>query len=334
MRIQALCLLALAPLLARADTVYMKDTDLTIEGKVHLETDEFIVLLIHEDQGKIRIAKNKIKKIEYDIKTQLANLGAEDYAARYKVALWALEKGMTADAINLLEEIKGKPGVEIDTAKRLGHAYEQRKQLDKALEAYNEYLKSKPDDAQVIERVNALAKEVNPEATGQGTPAPPKVADGLEADGLWIGENWGIACRTQQTVEPGSNNKMIACQSNGGTQDKVAFSRANPNGVPLNLSQSKEMVFRVFHNGPTRVSLAVAFTSGAGEFFESKQHSVQPNQWTDIAFRLDAKDFKAKKSDWKHTLELESKDNISRMAFMVYQQQRPFTMYVDGIFFK
>ncbi|MFH0939163.1 MAG: hypothetical protein V1899_07780 [Planctomycetota bacterium] len=334
--------LLLMSALARADTVYLTDTDRYLEGKVLRETDEFIILLVHNETGQIRIPRNKIKRIDYDIKTQLENLADDDIEGRYKVGVWAMGKGMFAEAIDLFESLKGKEGVGLEMLKLLAQAYEKRQPLDKyvracdqpqpldkALANYSDYLKVHPDDAVVAERIQALTKIVKP-ANGDG-PTTPKNIEGLEGDGIWNAERWPDAnpATAQQTAEPASGNKIISVQGEGGDKPKTAFSRA---GALLNLTDSKEMTLRVFLNAPSPVSLAVAFTNAAGEFFESKQIKIAQNSWNKIAFNVEAKDFKAAKNNWQHSLPLEGKERISRIFFLVYGQ-RPFTLYVDSLFF-
>jgi hypothetical protein len=322
-----------APLFA--DTVEMKDTGLKIEGKIHRETDDFIILLVHNETGQIRIPRNKIKNIEYDIRTQLEKIEEDDHAGRYKVAMWAIEKGMFPEAIDLLNQVKGKEGVPPEAAKLLGQAYEQRAQLDLALQNYNDYLKAKPDDKEVAARVEALAKEVGPEnpAGNPDQPAKPKIVDGLEGDGTWVAEKWpndANDCVAAITTEAGTGNKVISVTSAGGEKQKSAFSRT---GQPLNLSESKEMVFKVFLNTPAPMSLALAFNNAAGEFFESKQMRITPNAWQTMSLKVDGKDFKAQKNGWQHSLPLEGKERISRIYFMIYGT-RQYTLHVDSVFFK
>src|SRR5687768_17223229 len=122
--------LAASSTLLRADTVEMLETGLKIEGVVHRETDDFIILLLDGDRGQVKILKSKIKHIEYDIKTQLDKLAEDDHPGRYKVGLWAIEKGKFVDAIDLFESLKGKEGVDKEMLKHLGRAYDQRKQSD------------------------------------------------------------------------------------------------------------------------------------------------------------------------------------------------------------
>ena len=320
---------------SRADTIELAETGMKLEGKVQRDIDDYIVFILGDNTGTLRIPKSKIKNIEYDIKTQLANLKEDDYAGRYKVGLWAMERNMFPEAIELFEELEGKEGPGSDRLKHLGKAYEQRKQLDKALQNYSDYLKIHPEDSAIAEHVKTLSKEVNPDdaaaVTPDGKPAKPKHQDGLEGDGQWIVENWGIAGKAQFTLEPNTGNKMIVVQSDGGDKDKVAISRTGP---PLDLSDSKEMIVRMFHNGPAPMGIAVAFINTQGEFHESRAIRVPPNTWFPFSQKMDGKQFKANRNNFKdYDLEIEGKERVTRMVFLVYGA-KPFTLYLDGVYFK
>jgi len=316
----------------RADTVIMKETGLKLDGKVLRETDEFIVLLMHNDVGQVRILKSKIKSIEYDIKTQLEKIAEDDWLGRYKVGKWAFEKGLFPEAISLFESLEGKENVPAERLKLLGRAYEQRQQLDKALEKYADYLKAHPEDKEISERAATLAKEVNPAGAAATDPAAggkQKIVDGLEGDGAWVGENWGNAAKVQ-IITDNFVGKSVSVTSEGGDKDKAALTRT---GQPLNLSESKEMIFRVWFKSQAPGSLGVAFINSQNEFFEARPARLVPNTWNSVSIKVDGKDFKAEKSKWEHRLPLEGKERMSRIVFLIYGQ-RAFEMNIDSVFFK
>ncbi len=322
------------------------DEGLTLEGKVKRETGEFIFFLVNEDKGEIRIPKNKIKKIDYDITTKISALKEDDFAGRYKVGVWAMEKAMYVEAIAIFEKLKGQEGAGPDMLKLLAKAYEKRNQKDKAFEEYSEYLKLHPDDAEVAAKVAELKKIVAPDdpkaktdpATGAGAatgdaPKAKPVVEGLEGDGTWIAENWAIPAKAQFSVDPNNGNRTLVIQTEGfkGDKDKVAVSRT---GQPLDLSESKEMLLRVFHNEEKPIQMAIAFVNSQGEWHETAQIRVPPNSWNSPVYKIDGKRFKATRNNFKDfDLELEGKGNIKRIVFLFYTQ-KPFTLYLDGIFFK
>jgi len=323
-----------------ADTIEMKATGssgegLKMEGTIERETDDFIILSAQENTAVIRIPRSKIKSIEYDIKTQLNRLEEDDMVGRFKVGLWAMDKSMYPEAIEVFEEIKDEDGVPVDIHKKLGEAYEQRQQLDKALESYSQYLLSRPDDVDVKEKVAALIKEVKPEPDpAQVTPGAPvvkKIVDGLEADGNWLAEKWDNPATVQFTTDA-TGNKMVVIQTRVGQKDKAYVSRT---GAPLNLSDSKAMVFRVFHSSPQPITLAIGFNNSQGEFHETKQITrIMPEKWNNLSVRVDTKEFKAARNKFQsYDLALDGRERINQVVFLVYGQ-REVTLYIDSVFFK
>ena len=313
----------------RADTVFMKETNLRIEGRVLRETDEYVVLLVYKEAGQIRIPKSKIKRIEYDIKSQLAGLQDDDYPGHYKVAVWAMDKGKYKEAIDLFKKLEGTDGLGPDYLKLLGQCYDNTKQLDKALKCFSDYALIHPDDKETSDRKNELAKLVNPEAPG--TPQPAKNLDsGLAGTGAWQDEKWqdAIPCTCQMTTDK-DGKKVIAVKTTGGAKDKSAFTRTGA----LNLKDNKEMVFRIFQNGSTPLNMSVAFIDSKNEFMESKQLKIPGNTWSTMSVKLDEKGFKSAKNGWKQVDSLDERDNVQRIIFLVYER-RPVTLWIDGIFFK
>jgi len=321
--------------IVQADTIVLKNTGLKLEGKVERETEDFVIFLVHEEKGAIRISRSKIKSIEYDVRTQLEKLSNDDNAGHMKVAQWAMDKGMFPEAIQILEELAGAEGVGPERLKMLGQAYESRQQLDKALQNYSDYMKSNPDDAAIKDKVAKLTLQVNPNAVQPGVtdvaPTKPKIVDGLEGDGQWIAENWGHPGKAQFTTEPATGNKMVVAVCEGGDKDKFAISRV---GQPLNLTDSKEILFKVYHNSPTPINMAVAFQNSQGEFHETKQFRISGNSWESKTQKVDGKVFKANRNNFEEfNQELDGKERITKILFLIYGQ-RPFNIHIDSVFFK
>ncbi|MGD0092247.1 MAG: hypothetical protein ABSE73_20215 [Planctomycetota bacterium] len=346
MKIPALSYALLAcAMLARADTVEIKaessDPDakgLKLEGKVvRDEKDEpFIVFAVYNESGRVPIPRYKIKNLDYDMDSMLAKVGEDDYAGRYKVALWAVEHGKLKEAIKLFEQLVGKDGVGDDMDKRMAEVYEKRHQLDKALVKYSDYLKLHPDDTESADKVEKLKKEVNPEPEPgpetKNAQAKSKVEPGLEEGGTWVVEPWGHPGSAQVMPDEATGGKVVAvrCQV-GKEKDKAAISRV---GQPLNLADSKEMVFKVSHTCEGPVKLAIAFCNTLGDDHEAEAKRVPPKTWMTFKQPLDGKIWKSNRNEWKaYNLDLEGRDNIKRIRFMVYTD-KPFDLYLESIYFK
>ena len=320
-----------------ADTVELKNK-LKLEGTVWLDKPEypFVILMVDDNRGQIRIPRDKIQHIEIDVKN--IKVDPDDFAGKYKkVGLVAMEKGKYAEAIEVFEGLKGKEGPGPDLLKQLGKAYEQRQQFGKALENYTEYLKTHPEDTAVVEEVNKLKKQTadtEPDAV-----KPTKNVNGLEATGIWTDEKWdkSNAVKVQLIPDPtDAGRKIRVAQSDGGPGEKVAFSRTEQN---LNVATAKQLSFRAYLKSEAKaINVAVAFINAQGEYYESKPMRIPSGSWSDQAVPLDAKTFKSAKTGWKFESELGGRESISRMVFVVPGQtgasQPAFTLYIDSLFFK
>ena len=314
---------------AHADTIYMK-TGLKIDGKVHIETPEYVILLVYNESGRVRIPRDQIDRIEYDFATKAAKIKADDVKGQYELGVWAMEKGMYAEAIAQFEKVKGQGGA--DTLKRLGELYERRSLLEKAHENYKNYLLTHPDDSAVKQKVDDLANKLGL-AVGSNPVLKPKVVEGHEVHYRWNGEKWPNqtnTCAVSLVPDPNTGNQMLAIQAQAGNLDKIAFSGK---GAALDLSASKEIIFKVFHNLPQNAILAIAFKNKDNEYFESKQLSVPAQAWSNQTLKIDGNDFKCKKSEWAFTSPIEGRDNIKEIIVLVHTQ-RDMTMYMDFIFFR
>ncbi len=317
---------------AWADTVEMNN-GLKIDGKIHLETPEFIVLLVHNESGRVRIPRKDIKSIDYDFASKAANLKDDDYKGHYDLGVWAMGKGKYAEAIQEFERVKGQAGAGPDLYKLLGQAYEKRTQFDKAYEQYKEHLRLQPGDAEIKKRVDELAKQLGVGAT---TAQKPQIKDGLEVDFQWSPEKWNNSnpCTVQLTSDKDTGNRMLVLQAPGGTKDKLAFGGT---GQPLDLTESKEIICKVFHNGVAPIEFAVAFKNQAGDFFETDQKRAAPNSWVNLIVPIAGKSFKSTRNQFSsYTDTLEGKDRIKQIYVLIYGPcaQRELTLYVDHIFFR
>jgi tetratricopeptide (TPR) repeat protein len=316
-----------------------------IYGKIHKELPDYVVMLMRDDKARVRVPREKIKTINFSMGTRLAALQPDDYAGQYKVGLWAMEKNMYPEAINLFETLKkakadnkeGAENIDEDMLKQLGRAYEARGQLDKALANYEEYAQGHKEDAEVAAVIKKLEAVVKPQDTAADpavtAAAKPKHVDGLEADGNWQAEKWDNANpSTIQFTTDKEGNKMIVVQSEGGGKDKMAFSRYGQ--PPLNLTDSTDMIFKAFNDGEKPITIACAFVNAEGDFHESHGQRIMPKQWMKLDFKIEGKVFKSTRNDFKeYNQELKGREHITRITLMIYDQ-RPVRLFIDSVFFK
>jgi len=290
------------------------------------------VLMVHDEAGRVKIPRTRIKTIEYDFATKAASLAPDDYKGHYELGQWAFQRGMYAEAIGELEKAKGQNGAGADLHRMLGVSYDRKEDFKNAYENYREHLRTHPEDAEIKARADELAKSVAPAAVQTpATTTKPKVDEGLEGIFRWYAEKWdnANACTVSISVDA-EGNKVISVVGQAGQKDKIAI---GGNGKPLDLSGTKELLCMVYHNDKVEARLAVAFTNQQGEFFESREQKVPPNTWAKLTFPLKNKDFKSAKSEWKYTSDLEGAQNITRVVFLVYGRTE-LNMFIDRIFFR
>jgi hypothetical protein len=61
---------------------------------------------------------------------------------------------------------------------------------------------------------------------------------------------------------------------------------------------------------------------------------VTGNSWDQKTVKIEGKVFKANRNNFQEfNLDLDGKERISKILFLIYGQ-RPFSMYIDGVFFR
>ena len=315
---------------AFTDDLVILKSDLAIEGKVVRKTKDAVYVLV--EYGVLTIPRVKVKSIELNLSSRLAELAAEDYVGRYRIASSALEEGNLSEARAVLEELVGKPDVPREVNKKLAGIYETQGEPAKALECWRNYLLSKPGDEEAKARIAELEKLLGtggvPAQGAQGTqagPAAPGVQEGMEVGAKWDVLPWGNAATlTVQTVE---GNQVLSVEIPGtDTKDKTAIGR----GVSLNLADKEKLAFRVFSAEKARIEVAVAIIT-AEDYYESRPVAVRPDWNVDLSIDLQSATFKCKKTDWRFEARAEKLDDTKQIIFLIYCGKRKALLYFDGI---
>ena len=326
------CALTLVGTWVYADTVELK-TGLTLEGRVLEDPKEdFIIVMVYNNTGRVKIARSQIKNIDYDFATRLQGITDDDTDAIYKLAKWAMSKGKYPQALDLLEKLKGKDNAPPDLLKLIGQCYDQRSLFDRAFESYQDYAKLHPEDEEVKARLEELGKKYSKEALEAKLNKP--VANGYEALMRWSAEQWKDKVNPSTVssyTNPGDGNIMVLVQTPGGDKDKIAV---RGDGKSLDLTESKEIIFRFFHNGATPARVAIAFMNKNNQFFETREVLIPPNAWTDKAVPVAGSVYKSSKNGFQSFTEpMDGADNVTKVMFLIYGQHE-MTAYIDSIYFR
>jgi hypothetical protein len=160
------------------------------------------------------------------------------------------------------------------------------------------------------------------------------ISNGYESLMRWTAENWPGKVNPSTVnnyTNPADGNVMVLVQTPGGDKDKIAV---RGDGKPLDLTETKEVIFKFFHNGSSPARVAIAFMNKNNQFFETREISIPPNAWTDKAVPISGKVYKSSKNGFQSFTEpIEGADNIVKVLFLIYGQ-REMTAYIDSIYFR
>lgn len=300
-----------------ADLIILK-TDLAIEGKIIERDENYIVVLV--EYGKIRLRREDVKTVEFNLASRLRELAPDDHAGRYKLAAWALEEGMTDDALQILQPLVGKKGVPNEIYRKLARIHEARREEAKALEYWKRLLMAVPGDKEAGARVAELKG-----SEGAGRPAAgPK--EGLEVTGSWSILNWGNPAEVSQHTLVDNNKVLMVNVPSGGGKDKAAVGSA----VKLDFAGKEKLLFSVFNGEKSPVELAVAIIT-AKDYYESRPVRIRPDWNLDVALDLKRSDFKCRATDWKFQAAVEGLDSVRQILYLVYSGRRKALLYFDDI---
>jgi len=307
------------------DLIILKN-ELAIEGRVIDETETTV--RVEVEFGVLTIPRVAIERIEFNLFSRLKELPEDDHAGRYRLAMRAVDMGMTSQAKGVLEGLVGKEGVPPEILKTLAKLCEGEGDLRKALEFWEKYSMARPDDAQAKARIAEIKEELG-ETNGGGAAAGGGAAgakpEGLEAGGGWSVLAWGNpATLREQPVDGGL--ALLVQVPGGGKKHKAAFGK----GVGLDLSKKAKLRFHAFNGEKERAKVAVAIVTSA-DFFESRPVQIKPQWNMDISIDLQGKGWKSKATDWTFKTGIKGLGSVRQIIFLIYTGKRKATLYFDFI---
>jgi len=163
-----------------------------------------------------------------------------------------------------------------------------------------------------------------------------EVFDSFEGVNDWGSESWDnvggvtLAISAEKASDGKQSLKAVAKDEQEDWKNRFVISRE----VSLDLSGS-DMYMDIYTDAPSGVSVAVAFDTG-GEYYESSGKILSQGWNKDIRFDLGAKDFKCKASDWKNSVPLADRSDISKVFILVQhpKKMKGVTVFIDNIRFK
>jgi hypothetical protein len=163
-----------------------------------------------------------------------------------------------------------------------------------------------------------------------------KVFDSFEGANDWTAENWDnvggvtMIISAEKFSDGKQSLKAAAKNESEDWKNRFVISRE----AALDLSTA-DMYMDIYTDAPSGVSVAIAFDT-AGEYYESGNKLLNQGWNKDIKFELGAKDFKCKASDWKNSVPLADRSDISKVFILVQhpKKMKDVTVFIDNIRFK
>jgi hypothetical protein len=313
------------------DLVVLK-SDLAIEGRVIDESDTSV--RVEVEYGVLTIPRVAIERIEFNLLGRVNELPEDDHVGRYRLAMRAVEMGMSSQAKGVLEGLVGKEGVPPEIFKTLAELYELEGELEKALEFWKKYSMARPDEEEAKARIAEIEKELGGGAGGNegagggeagGGGNAGGVPEGLEAGGGWSVINWGNPATAREQSLDGNSTLMVQVPG-GGKLDKAAIGK----GLRLDLSGKSKLRFHAFNGEKQRAQVAVAIITAA-DFFESRPKHIKPGWNMDVAIDLQTRDWKSKATNWTFKTGIEGLDSVRQIIFLIYTGKQKATLYFDFI---
>ena len=171
---------------------------------------------------------------------------------------------------------------------------------------------------------------------GASARAEEKMFESFEGANDWNIENWDNSGGADLTIvaDKASDGKQslkaVAKDVSEDWRNKFVLSRE----ASLDLSNT-DMYLDIYTDAPSGVSVAVAFDS-SGEYYEAPNKLLNQGWNKDIKFDMGAKDFKCKASDWKFSVPIADRSDISKVFVIIQhpKKMKAATVYIDNVRFK
>lgn len=167
--------------------------------------------------------------------------------------------------------------------------------------------------------------------------AEEKAFDNFESAAVnWASPGWDniggvdLELSTEKASEGKQSLKLTAQDEPQDWKNRIVVARE----ASLDLSDAN-MVLDIYTDVPTGMAVQVGFDS-AGDYYESEKKILSQGWNKDITFDLGTKDFKCKASEWKNTVPLADRSDITKVFILIIHPKKAknATVYVDNIRFK
>ena len=327
---------------ATADMVILKNGQRisgTIDPTADVGPDQ---IAINTGNGILRLPKDSIAVEDLSFEARKARLNKDDYAGHVALAMWCRSKGMSEEALKLLEQAVRKKEVTLATRAIYIRLVDEIRGPEKALELYRRYRQDGGDDSATIARLDqleAVIREYETQSTSVSTtPTPPKVLPtvqgGLESKG-WDNEalQWSNPVKPQviNIVTEAGNTPALKIDFSAGDKDKATIKRS----ARLTIGQDSMLTFQAQNSSEKPLSIAIAVKTGSKYLFhESPQQLIKTGEaFQKIKFDLKSPNFKSAASNWENNTPVADLNDVKEIQILIYNGQQNGTLIISGMGF-
>jgi hypothetical protein len=153
-------------------------------------------------------------------------------------------------------------------------------------------------------------------------------AEGLEARNGWKPAAWEDKSYLKILRDHKADDVILFFEGQGGKKGKNALEFVA--NMKLAKKGSLQISFYNYNHQDVKVAAAFWF-SNSWVYYESLPQTVAGRKWTRLSFDLAASSYKTPSSKWKHNCGLWKREQMKKMALLVYHGGQPVKLILDGI---
>lgn len=156
-------------------------------------------------------------------------------------------------------------------------------------------------------------------------PSGENIKPGMER-GVWALEPWGNSGAAEKETLNG--RKLLKLIYEPGEKGKTGFKHLTGCGI----NEEGKIAFMVYAptDTPPKVGLAIS-TTPAYTWHESETKSIKKG-WNRIEFSVRAKNWKTQASEWKHSVTIDSRDDVRAVDLLIYNEgKQTGVLFFEGL---
>ncbi len=347
-----------APAAIEHDTVILTNEQHFL-GTVLSDQPDPAWVAINTGSGVLRIARDRVARVEYGLTARMGKVKADDLAALVDLAMWCRANARNPQALELLTKAVALAGCDLKTRGLYAQLVDEQEGADKALPLYIAYRNAGGTEPEIIARLSELetartaweeqmrALGLDPGATAAaGAPMAAATSSAVE-EGYekykWDSDSLDWSSPAKPTlitlVTPEGPRRVMQVDVEPHPSKPNVDKAAIVLRRPLVLRSGAKLTMLVANRGTSDLRLGIAVKSGAEwTYYESKPQSVTATQsgqeFTQLSFDLGASDFKAQATGWAHSARIANLEQVRELQILLHNGPKSGSVWIAGIAFE